>query len=148
VFERFTESARQVFRFAGDEARRLNHAYIGTEHLLLGLIREEKGLAAQALRSCGVKLEVVRLDVARIVGLGDEEVTATDLPLTPRMASIVELSRAEADAGGRQVVGTEHLLLGLAREANGVANRILWDYGIRSNDVRERVTDFASRPRW
>jgi ATP-dependent Clp protease ATP-binding subunit ClpC len=144
VFEGFTERARQVFVLADDEARRLKHAYIGTEHFLLGLVREDEGLAGRALASFGVEIDRVRRDVTRIVGAGDEDVPPGDLPLTPRMETIIELSEAEARAAGRQIVGTEHLLLGLAREGNGVANVILRDYGVSSEDIRKRVIDFIS----
>jgi ATP-dependent Clp protease ATP-binding subunit ClpC len=146
VFEGFTERARQVFVLADDEARRLRHAYIGTEHLLLGLVREEEALAARVLASFGVEIDRLRSDVVRIVGLGDEDVPPEALPLTPRMDAIVELSRAEAQSTDRQVVGTEHLLLGLAREGHGVANVILFEYGVRSDDIRERVTELLSGP--
>jgi ATP-dependent Clp protease ATP-binding subunit ClpC len=146
VSDRFTERARQVFVLADDEARRMKHAYIGTEHLLLGLVREEESLAARALASLGVELERVRLDVARIAGLGDAEVAPGELPLTPRMENIVALSESQADEMGRQVVGTEHLLLGLAREGNGVANVILFEYGASSEDIRETVIDFVAGP--
>jgi ATP-dependent Clp protease ATP-binding subunit ClpC len=144
VFERFTERARQVVVLADDEARRLNHAYIGTEHFLLGLVRQEEGLAARALASFGVEVDRVRSDVTRIVGLGDEQVAPGELPLTPRMPEIIALSKHEADQMGRKVIGTEHLLLGLAREGNGVANVILLGYGVRSEDIRVRVIDFIS----
>jgi ATP-dependent Clp protease ATP-binding subunit ClpC len=146
MFERVTEHARQVFVLADEEARRVNHAYIGTEHLLLGLVSEEEGLAGRILRSLGVELDRVRSDVAKIVGLGDEEVTAAELRLTPRMEDILALSRNEAHELGAGLVGTEHLLLGLAREGNGVANVILLDYGASSEDIRARVQDFVSGP--
>jgi ATP-dependent Clp protease ATP-binding subunit ClpA len=146
VVENLTERARQVFVLADDEARRLNHAYIGTEHFLLGLLGDEEGLAGRVLRSFGVELERTRSDVARIVGPGDEAVPLGSLPLTPRMETIIELSRAEAETAGRQMVGTEHLLLGLAREGNGVANVILLDYGTSSEEIRARVHDVVSGP--
>jgi ATP-dependent Clp protease ATP-binding subunit ClpC len=144
MFERFTERARQVFVLADDEARRLKHAYIGTEHFLLGLIREDEGLAGRVLSSFGLELDRVRSDVVRMVGLGDEDVTADELPLTPRMETIIELAHAEAEAAGLEVVGTEHLLLALAREGHGVANVLLLEYRATSQDVRARVIDFGS----
>jgi ATP-dependent Clp protease ATP-binding subunit ClpC len=143
VFETLTERARQVAVLADYEARRLNHAYIGTEHLLLGLVRAD-GVAARALASFGLELEPVRADVVRIVGRGDEEVARGELPLTPRMTAIISLSRNEAEELGGKVIDTEHLLLGLAREGNGVANVILLDYGVDSEDVRARVIDLLS----
>jgi ATP-dependent Clp protease ATP-binding subunit ClpC len=99
-----------------------------------------------ALASFGLELDRTRSEVARIVGMGDEVSPPGTLPLTPRMETIIELSKAEAQAAGMQIVGTEHLLLGLAREGNGVANVILWEFGVTSDDVRERVIDFASGP--
>jgi ATP-dependent Clp protease ATP-binding subunit ClpC len=146
VFEGFSERARQVFVLADDEARRLGHAYIGTEHLLLGLVREEESLAARVLSSFGVDVDRLRSDVVRIVGLGDEDVPSERLPLTPRMDTILELSKAEAQSADRQVVGTEHLLLGLVREGNGVANLILFQYGVSSDDIRARVVGLVSGP--
>jgi ATP-dependent Clp protease ATP-binding subunit ClpC len=147
VFERFTGPARNVFVLADEEARRLRHAYIGTEHFLLGLLRETDGLAARVLHDSGVALEPVRFDVERIVGLGDEEVRAGELPLTPRMKAILELSQDEADRMRHPLVGTEHLLLALAREGNGVANVILHGYGVRSDDLRRTVVDLVSGSR-
>lgn len=146
MLDRFSGHARQVFVLADEEARRLNHAYIGTEHFLLGLVGEEEGVAGRALRSFGVELDRVGSDVVRIVGLGDEDVPPSELPLTPRMETIIELSHAEAETAGRQTIDTEHLLLGLAREGNGVANLILRDYGVSSEDIRARVNDFVSGP--
>jgi ATP-dependent Clp protease ATP-binding subunit ClpC len=145
VFGSFSEHTRQVAVLADYEARRLNHAYIGTEHLLLGLVRAE-GVAARALASFGLELERVRADVVRIVGRGDEKVTRRELPLTPRMTNIISLSRNKAEELGREVVDTEHLLLGLAHEGHGVANVILWEYGASSEDIRERVIDLVSGP--
>jgi ATP-dependent Clp protease ATP-binding subunit ClpC len=146
VFERLSERARQVFVLADDEARRLRHGYIGTEHLLLGLIRDE-GLAGRVLKSFGLEPEPVREEVVRIVGLGDEEVTAEELPVTPRVETIIELAEAEAEAAGVAVVGAEHLLLGLAREGHGVANIILRDYGGNPDEIRRRTLEFSGRGR-
>ena len=115
MFERFTERARQVVVLAQDEARALKHNYIGTEHLLLGLLREEQGLAARVLESLGVTVEEVRIQVARIVGQGDE-LAMGQIPFTPRSKKILELSLREALSLGHDYIGTEHLLLGLARE--------------------------------
>jgi ATP-dependent Clp protease ATP-binding subunit ClpC len=147
VFERFSGPARNVFVLADDEARRLRHAYIGTEHLLLGLLREDDGLAARVLHGSRVGLEEVRRDVTRIVGLGDAEVPPGELALTPRMQTIVELSWAEAASTRHPVVGTGHLLLALAREGNGVANVILRDYGVASDDLRKAAIGLLSGSR-
>jgi ATP-dependent Clp protease ATP-binding subunit ClpC len=127
VFERFTERARQVVVLAQDEARSLRHNYIGTEHLLLGLLREEEGLAARVLDSLDVTLEEVRAQVARIVGQGDEVATG-QIPFTPRAKRVLELSLREALELGHNYIGTEHVLLGLIRENEGVAARILLDF--------------------
>jgi ATP-dependent Clp protease ATP-binding subunit ClpC len=124
VFERFTERARQSVVLAQEEARALKHNYIGTEHILLGLLREEEGLAARVLESLDITVEEVRAQVARIVGQGDE-VTAGQIPFTPRAKKVLELSLREALGVGHNYIGTEHVLLGLLREEEGVAVRIL-----------------------
>src|SRR5687768_5506001 len=128
VFERFTERARQVVVLAQDEARALKHNYIGTEHILLGLLREEEGLAARVLESLDISLEEVRAQVARIVGQGDEVATG-QIPFTPRAKKVLELSLREALELGHNYIGTEHVLLGLIRDNDGVAARILLDFG-------------------
>jgi len=143
VFERFTERARQVVVLAQDEARSLNHNYIGTEHLLLGLLREEEGVGASVLESLGVTLEEVRAQVARIVGQGDD-VMSGQIPFTPRAKKVLELSLKEALRLGHNHIGTEHLLLGLARENQGVASRILLDFGVDAERVRDEVLRFLS----
>jgi ATP-dependent Clp protease ATP-binding subunit ClpC len=138
VFERFTERARQVVVLAQDEARGLSHNYIGTEHILLGLLREEEGLAAKALDELGVTVEEIRNQVARIVGQGDEVATG-QIPFTPRAKKVLELALREALALGHNWIGTEHVLLGLARENQGVAARILLDRGISAERIAESV---------
>ena len=138
MFERFTERARQVVVLAQDEARALKHNYIGTEHLLLGLLREEQGLAARVLESLGVTVEEVRIQVARIVGQGDE-LAMGQIPFTPRSKKILELSLREALSLGHDYIGTEHLLLGLARENEGVAARILLGYGVDADTIRNET---------
>ena len=115
MFERFTERARQVVVLAQDEARALKHNYIGTEHILLGLLREEEGLAARVLESLDITVEEVRAQVARIVGQGDE-VTTGQIPFTPRAKKVLELALREALSLGHNYIGTEHILLGLVRE--------------------------------
>jgi len=138
MFERFTERARQVIVLAQAEARALKHNYIGTEHLLLGLLREEEGLAARVLASFGVTLEAVRAEVARIVGQG-HEVEGGQIPFTPRAKKILELSLREALDLGHNYIGTEHLLLGLLREGEGVAVRILLDVGAAPGAIRDEL---------
>jgi ATP-dependent Clp protease ATP-binding subunit ClpC len=138
VFERFTERARQVVVLAQDEARLLKHNYIGTEHLLLGLMREEEGIAARVLESLDISLDEVRAQVARIVGQG-EEVASGQIPFTPRAKKVLELALREALGLGHGYIGTEHLLLGLARENEGVAARILLDFNVDADRVRNAV---------
>ena len=145
MFERFTERARQVIVLAQGEARLLKHNYIGTEHELLGLIREEQGLAAQALASLGVTLEDVRSHVVRIVGLG-EEVATGEIPFTPRAKRVLELSLREAISLGHDYIGTEHILLGLVREGDGVANHILLDLGAGPEDLQSVVMQLLTDP--
>ena len=140
MFERFTERARQVVVLAQGEARELKHNYIGTEHLLLGLLREEEGIAARVLAQLQVDLEGVRAQVARIVGQGDE-VTSGQIPFTPRAKKVLELALREGLSLGHNYIGTEHLLLGLVREGEGVAVRILLDQGIDAEKVRDAVFD-------
>ena len=138
MFEQFTERARQVVVHAQDEARCLRHNYIGTEHILLGLIREEEGLAARVLGSLGVTLDGVREQVGQIVGQGDE-VTTGQMPFTPRAKKVLELSLREALSLGHSNIGTEHVLLGLVRENEGVAARILLDFGADAETIRNEV---------
>jgi hypothetical protein len=145
VFERFTERARQVVVLAQEEARAIKHNYIGTEHILLGLLREEEGLAARVLASLGVALEPTRDQVTRIVGWG-EEATSGQIPFTPRAKKVLELALREALSLGHNYIGTEHILLGLARENEGVAARILLDLGADSQKIRDEVIRFLSGP--
>jgi Clp amino terminal domain, pathogenicity island component len=140
VFERFNESARQLVVLAQDEARALRHNYIGTEHILLGLLREEEGLAARVLESLGITLEEVRARVVGIVGQGDE-VTTGQIPFTPRAKKVLELSLREALSLGYQYIGTEHILLGIVRENEGVAARILLDFDADAEKIREKIID-------
>ena len=145
MFERFTERARQVVVFAQDEARAFDHNYIGTEHILLGLLREEEGLAARVLESLEITVGEVRDAVARTVGEG-EGLTSGQIPFTPRAKEVLELSLSEALSLGDQHVGTEHVLLGLVRENSGVAARILLDFGADADTVRNEVIRMLSEP--
>jgi ATP-dependent Clp protease ATP-binding subunit ClpA len=138
VFERFTERARQVVVLAQEEARTLKHNYIGTEHILLGLLREEEGLAARALESLDITIERVRAAVLRTVGSG-EEVTSGQIPFTPRAKKVLELALREALSLHHNYIGTEHVLLGLVRENEGVAARILLDFGADADTLRHTV---------
>src|SRR4051795_13469589 len=138
MFERFTERARQVVVLAQDEARALKHNYIGTEHILLGLLREEEGLAARVLDGLDITVEEVRAQVARIVGQGDE-VTTGQIPFTPRAKKVLELALREALSLGHNYIGTEHILLGLVRENEGVAARILLDFDADAEKIRNEI---------
>ncbi len=138
MFERFTERARHVVVLAQEEARALKHNYIGTEHILLGLLREEEGLAARVLESLDITLERVRWAVTRIVGSG-EEVSAQQIPFTPRAKKVLELALREALSFGHNYIGPEHILLGLVRENEGVAARILLDFNADAETVRSAV---------
>jgi ATP-dependent Clp protease ATP-binding subunit ClpC len=137
VFERFTDEARQVVVLAQDEARGLRHNYIGTEHLLLGLLRED-GVAAAVLRGLNVSVDDVRGEVATIVGQGGD-VTAGQIPFTPRAKKVLELGLREALSLGHNYIGSEHILLGVVREDDGVAARILHDSGLNSEMIRNEV---------
>jgi ATP-dependent Clp protease ATP-binding subunit ClpC len=138
VFERFTERARQAVVLAQEEARRLAHPCIGTEHLLLGLLREDEGLAARVLERAGVTLELVRPRLVAIVGAGEQR-TEGQIPFTPRSKKVMELALAESLSFGHDHVGPEHLLLGLLREAEGGAGRILAELGADGERLRADV---------
>ncbi len=139
MFERFTERARQVVVLAQDEARALGHQYIGTEHLLLGLLREEEGLAARALASLNVTIEEVRAKVERIVGRGEGNAETGQIPFTPRAKKTLELALRESQALGHNYIGTEHILLGLSLQDDGVAGQILLALGADVDTTRRHV---------
>ena len=145
MFERFTERARQVIVLAQEEARTLRHNYIGTEHLLLGLLREADGVAARVLGALEVSLEEVRGEVTRIVGEGDNE-SQGQIPFTPRAKKVLELALREALSLGHNYIGTEHILLGLVRESEGVAARILNDLEVDADHVRQEVMRVLAGP--
>jgi ATP-dependent Clp protease ATP-binding subunit ClpA len=140
MFERFTDRARRVVVLAQEEARMLNHNYIGTEHILLGLAREGDGVAARALESLGISLEAVRQDVERIIGRG-KQAPSGHIPFTPRAKKVLELSLREAHQLGHNYIGTEHILLGLLREGEGVAAQVLVRLGADLNRVRQQVIE-------
>jgi ATP-dependent Clp protease ATP-binding subunit ClpC len=145
MFERFTERARQVIVLAQEEARTLKHNYIGTEHLLLGLLREADGVAARVLGSLEVTLEEVRAEVTRIVGEGESE-SQGQIPFTPRAKKVLELALREALSLGHNYIGTEHILLGLVRENEGVAARILNDLEVDADRARQEVLRVLAGP--
>jgi ATP-dependent Clp protease ATP-binding subunit ClpA len=138
MFERFTDRARRVVVLAQDEARLLNHNYIGTEHILLGLIHEGEGVAAEALESLGISLDAVRQQVEEIIGHG-QQAPSGHIPFTPRAKKVLELSLRESLQLGHNYIGTEHILLGLIREGDGVAAQVLVRLGADLNRVRQRV---------
>jgi len=138
MFERFTGRARQVVALAGEEARILNHGWIGTEHILLGLIHEGDGLAARSLVSLGISLDAVRQQVEEIIGRG-QQAPSGHIPFTPRAKKVLELSLRESLQLGHNYIGTEHILLGLLREGDGVAAQVLVRLGADLKRVREQV---------
>jgi ATP-dependent Clp protease ATP-binding subunit ClpC len=163
MFERFTDRARRAVVYAQDEARMLNHNYIGTEHILLGLIHEGEGLAARALKALGVSLDETRQEIEDIAGRGTKEHEGP-IPFTPRAKKVLELSLREALQLDHSYIGTEHILLGLMREGDGVAAQVLVRSGVdlntarqevirllrgytaaRADDLRDRLASFADR---
>jgi len=143
MFERFTDRARRVVVLAQEEARMLNHNYIGTEHILLGLIHEGEGVAAKALESLGISLDGVRTQVTEIIGEG-QQAPSGHIPFTPRAKKVLELSLREALQLGHNYIGTEHILLGLIREGEGVAAQVLTKMGADLNKVRQQVIQLLS----
>ncbi|MCU1368425.1 MAG: ATP-dependent Clp protease ATP-binding subunit ClpC [Ilumatobacteraceae bacterium] len=143
MFERFTDRARRVVVLAQEEARLLNHSYIGTEHILLGLIHEGEGVAAKAMESLGISLEAVRSQVEEIIGQGGSSPSG-HIPFTPRAKKVLELSLREALQLGHNYIGTEHILLGLIREGEGVAAQVLVKLGADLSRVRQQVIQLLS----
>ena len=139
MYERFTDRARKVMQLANQEAQRFNHEYIGTEHVLLGLVKEGSGVAANVLKNLDVDLRKIRLEVEKIVQSGPDMVTMGKLPQTPRAKKVIEYALEEAKNLNHNYVGTEHLLLGLLREQEGVAAQVLMNLGLKLEDVREEV---------
>jgi ATP-dependent Clp protease ATP-binding subunit ClpA len=143
MYERFSDRARKVMQLANQEAQRFNHEYIGTEHILLGLVKEGSGVAAEVLKSRDVDLRKVRLEVEKIVQAGPDVVTIGKLPQTPRAKKVIEYAIEEARNLKDDHVGTEHLLVGLARETEGVAAQVLMNLGLHLNDLRQAVSKLA-----
>src|ERR1035438_5455558 len=141
MFERFTDRARRVVVLAQEEARMLNHNYIGTEHLLLGLIHEGEGVAAKVLESLGISLEGARQQVGALIGQG-QQAPSGHIPFPPRAKKVLELADGEARILGHALIGTEHILLGLYREGDGVAAQVLVSLGADMNRVRQQVIQF------
>jgi ATP-dependent Clp protease ATP-binding subunit ClpC len=142
MFDRFTDRAKKVMNLARQEAQRFNHEYLGTEHILLGLVQEGSGVAANVLKNMGIDLNKIRMEVEKIVKTGPSMVTMGQLPFTPRAKKVLELSMEEAGNLGHNYIGTEHLLLGLIKENEGIAAQVLLNLGVKLEDVREEVLDF------
>ena len=141
MFDRFTDRARKVMALARKEAQRFNHDFIGTEHILLGLIQEGSGVAANVLKNLGVEISKIRSEIEKNVQSGPSMVTMGQLPFTPRAKKVLELSMEEANELGHNYIGTEHLLLGLIRENDGVAAQVLLDLNLKLEDVRFEVLE-------
>jgi len=142
MFDRFTDRAKKVMSFARQEAQKFNHEYIGTEHILLGLVQEGSGVAANVLKNMNIDLEKIRHEVEKIVKTGPSMVTMGQLPFTPRAKKVLELSMEEASQLSHNYIGTEHLLLGLIKENEGIAAQVLMNLGVKLEDVREEVLEF------
>ncbi|MFH1854439.1 MAG: ATP-dependent Clp protease ATP-binding subunit [Candidatus Omnitrophota bacterium] len=141
MFNRFTERARKVILLAKEEAKRFNHDYIGTEHILLGLIREGEGVAAVVLQKIGLSLQQIRLEIEKIVKPGPSTVVSGDIPFTPKAKKAIELSGEEARALGHNYIGTEHILLGLIKEGEGMASQVLLNLGLDLDKVRREIAE-------
>ena len=150
MFDRFTDRARKVVSIANNESQRLNHEFIGTEHLLLGIVREGGGVAANAIKNFNVDLRKIRLDIEKVVKPGPEMVSLGRLPLTTRAKKVIECAIGEARDLNHNYVGTEHLLLGLLVEHDGVAGQVLRNLGLSLDGVRAKIIEmylaFNSRP--
>jgi ATP-dependent Clp protease ATP-binding subunit ClpA len=141
MFERFSDRARKVMALANQEAHRFNHEYIGTEHILLGLIKEGSGIAAHVLKTCEVDIRTIRSEVERLLILGPDGPMMSRLPMTPRARRVIEFAIEEARLLNHPYVGTEHLLLGLLREHDGIGAKVLAFFGLELEPIRDRVRD-------
>ena len=146
MFDRFTDRSRKVMSFSRQNAERLNHDYIGTEHMLLGLVEEGSGVAANVLENLDIDLVKVRLEVEHLVKPGTDVLTMGQLPFTPRAKKVLEFAIDEAREMEHNYVGTEHLLLGLLREQDGLAAQVLMNLGLKLEDVRNEVMEFLGSP--
>ena len=139
MFERFTDRARKVMALANQEAQRFNHEYIGTEHILLGLVKEGSGVGANVLKNLDVDIKKLRLEIEKLVKSGPDMVTMGKLPQTPRAKKVIEYAIEEARSLNHNYVGTEHILLGLLRETEGIAAQVMMNLGLKLEDVRQEV---------
>src|SRR5688572_5375203 len=139
MYERFTDRARKVMLLANQEAQRFNHEYIGTEHILLGLVKEGEGVAANVLKNLDLDLRKIRREVEKVVQSGPEMVVMGKLPQTPRSKNALKLAAEEAKSLGHKYIGTEHILLGLLKEVDGIAAQVLIELGLTLTQVRHEV---------
>jgi ATP-dependent Clp protease ATP-binding subunit ClpC len=139
MYDRFTDRARGVVQLANQQAKQFNHEYIGTEHILLGLVSEGSGVAANVLKNLNIDLEKILSEVGKLVQRGPDRVAAGELPWTPRAKKVVEYAMEEARNLGHNYIGTEHILLGLLREEEGVAAQVLMNLGLKLEEVRKEV---------
>lgn len=146
MYERFTDRSRKVCQLANQEAQRFNHEYIGTEHILLGLIKEGSGVAANVLKNLDMDLNKLRIEVEKCVQAGPDMVTMGKMPMTPRAKKVLEYSIEEARLLEHNYVGTEHLLLGLLREKEGIAVQVLTNLGLTTELVREEILNLLGQP--
>jgi ATP-dependent Clp protease ATP-binding subunit ClpC len=146
VYERFTDRSRKVMQLANQEAQRFCHEYVGTEHILLGLIKEGTGVAANVLKNLDMDLNKLRREVEKIVQAGPDMVTMGKMPMTPRAKKSLEYAIEEAQVLGHNYIGTEHLLLGLLRELEGIAIQALNNLGVKIEDVREEILNLLGHP--
>lgn len=146
MYEHFTDRARTVMKLASQEAKRFNHEYIGTDHLLLGLIREGGGVAAHVLKRLDLDLRTIRIEVEKFIQSGPDLVTMRRLPQTPRVKKVIEYSMEEARNLDHNYVGTEHILLGLLREQEAVAHHVLMNLGLNLDDVRKEILQLLADP--
>jgi ATP-dependent Clp protease ATP-binding subunit ClpA len=144
-YDRFTDRARKVMQLARDEAHRFNHEYIGTEHMLLGLVRDGQSVAANVLKNMGVELKRIREEVEKLVQHGSERVAKGTLSLTPRAKRVLELSLEESRNLGHNYIGTEHLLLGVLREYEGVAAHVLMNLGVKLEAAKDEVLNVLNK---
>ena len=147
MYERFTDRSRKVMQLANQEAQRFNHEYVGTEHILLGLIKEGSGVARNVLKNLDIDLNKARAEVEKLVQPGPDMVLMGKMPLTPRSKKVVEYAIEEARDLGHNYIGTEHLLLGLIRETEGVASQVLMNCGVKLEEVRQESLDLLGHPK-
>jgi ATP-dependent Clp protease ATP-binding subunit ClpC len=145
VIDRFTDCAKKVMNNSRVEAQRLNHGYIGTEHMLLGLVQEANGVAAKVLKSMGIDLTKIRGEVEKVVKTGPPMVTMGQLPFTPRAKKVLELTFEEASNWEHKYIGTEHVLLGLIKENEGIAGQVLLNLGVKLEEAREELLKFLNQ---